>query len=204
MAVSLTIRPWADPVVDTLGHDPRSRYAETFWLPTIGPTALLLMRHLADRFDRNPDGVELPLADTSSALGLGPREGASSPIVRSLRRLEQFDLACADPQSPSVAVRRNVPPVNPRHLRRLPRDVQLAHADWAEAHLADTPIAAARQRARRVAFTLLEQGDDPDHVERVLHAMGFHPSLCHESARWAYERHRAALDHVRGGSSLAS
>jgi hypothetical protein len=193
MASTLTICPWNDPVVDTLGHDPRSRYAEMFWLPTLGPTALLLLRHLADRFDRTTGGIELALADTSSALGLGAREGASSPIVRTLRRLEQFDLACADPQSDTVAVRRTVPPVNPRHLRRLPHDVQRAHAEWAESQLAEPPVAAARRRARRVAFTLLEQGDDPDHVERVLHAMGFHPALCHESARWAYDRHLEAL-----------
>ncbi len=54
MPATLLIKPWNDPVVDTLGHDPRSRYVETFWLPTLGPTALLLLRHLADRFDRNP------------------------------------------------------------------------------------------------------------------------------------------------------
>ena len=203
MPTSLTIRPWADPIIDTLGHDPRSRYAETFWLPTLGPTALLLLRHLADRFDRSPEGVELALADTSSALGLGQREGTSSPILRTLRRLEQFDLACEDPHSDTVAVRRNVPPINPRHLRRLPRDVQAAHAEWAEGQLAEAPIAAARRRSRRVAFTLLEQGDDPDHVERVLHAMGFHPALCHESARWAYDRHRDALEHVNA-AQLAS
>ncbi|MEX2100554.1 MAG: hypothetical protein WEB19_03990 [Acidimicrobiia bacterium] len=196
MPTSLTIRPWADPIIDTLGHDPRSRYAETFWLPTLGPTALLLLRHLADRFDQSPEGVELPLAETSSALGVGQREGTSSPIVRTLRRLEQFDLACEDPHSDMVAVRRNLPPINPRHLRRLPREAQAAHAEWAEAQLAETPIAAARRRSRRVAFTLLEQGDDPDHVERVLHAMGFHPALCYESARWAYERHCDALQHA--------
>ena len=45
-----------------------------------------------------------------------------SPIVRTLRRLTQFDLACEDPMSDTVAVRRNVPPVNRRHLRRLPSD----------------------------------------------------------------------------------
>jgi len=26
--------------------------------------------------------------------------------------------------------------------------------------------------------------------------MGFHPTVCHESARWAYERHRDALEHA--------
>jgi len=73
MPATLLIKPWHDPVVDTLGHDPRSRYVEQFWLPTLGPTALLLLRHLADRFDRDPDGVELTVVDTSHALGLGQR-----------------------------------------------------------------------------------------------------------------------------------
>ena len=54
---------------------------------------------------------------------------------------------------------------------------------------------------RRIAFTLLEQGDDPDHVERALHAIGFHPALCHESSQWAYQRHREALDHAQGVAS---
>jgi len=196
MPVTITVKPWHDPVVDVLGHDPRSRYVETFWLPTLGPTAVLLMRHLADRFDRNPEGVELTVADTSHALGVGRRDGASSPIVRTLRRLVQFDLACEDPMSDLIAVRRTIPPVAARHLRRLPAEVQAQHAQWAEPQGDDAPLAAARKRSRRVAFTLLEQGDDADHVERVLHSMGFHPALCHESASWAHQRHQDALDHV--------
>ena len=62
MPVALRVKPWPDPVLDVLGHDPRSWYAETFWLPTLGPTALLLLRHLADRFESNPKGVDLPVA----------------------------------------------------------------------------------------------------------------------------------------------
>ena len=156
MPDTLTIRPWPDPLIDTLGHDPRSRYVETFWLPTLGPTALLLLRHLADRFDRSPDGVELSVADTSQALGVGQRNGSSSPIVRTLARLGQFELACDDGRG-TVAVRRNIPPVNRRHLRRLPDDLQSAHADWAEAQLgsrsrcssrATTPITSSASSTR--------------------------------------------------------
>ncbi len=40
MPATLMIVPWRDPVVDTIGHDPRSAYAESFWLPTIGPTTI--------------------------------------------------------------------------------------------------------------------------------------------------------------------
>ncbi len=128
MPATITIKPWNDPVVDTVGHDPRSLYVETFWLPTLGPTALLLLRHLAARFDEHPAGIELPVAEASQALGLGDRAGNSSPIVRSLGRLEQFDLACTDPHSPTVAVRRNLPPVNRRHVRRLPAHLQVGRA----------------------------------------------------------------------------
>jgi len=193
MPSTLLIQPWHDPVLDTVGHDPRSRYAELFWLPTLGPTALLLLRHLAAQFDLHPEGIELRVADTSRALGVGDREGSSSPIVRSLNRLESFDLACSDGNT-TVAVRRNLPPANRRHLRRLPPAMQAAHAAWNEARLAEEPMADARRRARRVALALLEQSDDvtrtsPDEVEHLLAAAGFHPSVCHDAARWAWSRH---------------
>ncbi|GMU78255.1 MAG: hypothetical protein AMXMBFR46_10500 [Acidimicrobiia bacterium] len=188
MPESLTITPWPDPVLDTIGYDPRSRYAETFWLPTLGPTALLLLRHLATRFEQHSGSIELPIAQTSHALGLGQRDGASSPIVRTLVRLEQFDLACSDGRS-TVAVRRSLPPVQRRHVRRLPSGLQAEHADWSEAQLDEPPIVTARRRARRLALTLLEQGDARDGVEHALFSCGFHPAVCHDAARWAWDRH---------------
>jgi hypothetical protein len=184
MPTTLTIVPWADAVADTLGYDPRSLYAETFWLPTLGPTSLLLMRHLANRFDQSPDGVELQVADASAALGVGNRDGSSSPIVRTLARLEQFDLAIADPRSPTVAVRRNLPLLCERHLRRLPADVQRVHAHWAQVRLVDPPYAEAMRRARRLALRLVEQGEQPDDVEMILGATGFHPAVSAAAARW--------------------
>ena len=39
---TLVVLPWADPVIDPIGHDPRSRYVELFWLGVLGPTATLL------------------------------------------------------------------------------------------------------------------------------------------------------------------
>ncbi|MFO7591330.1 MAG: hypothetical protein R6X23_10610 [Acidimicrobiia bacterium] len=192
MPTTLTICPWPDPVLDTVGHDPRSLYVESFWLPTLGPTAVLLLRHLAAKFDEHPDGIELPVADASRALGLGERSGTSSPIVRSLQRLETFDLACSDGRG-TVAVRRNLPPAHSRHVRKLPSELRSAHAGWAEDRLAEPPLAEARRRARRIALVLLEQGDDADHAERVLHSTGFHPSVCRDATRWAWERHREAL-----------
>jgi len=193
MTATILVKPWPDPVIDTLGHDPRSWYVETFWLPTLGPTCVLLMRHLADRFDRFPDGLSLPLADTAQALGLGTGSGTSSPLQRSLSRLVQFDLACTGGAS-VIAVRRHLPPVNRRHVRRLPPLLQAEHAEWVQSQLDVPALDIARRRARRVAFTLLEQGDDPDHVEHALHSVGFHPAICRDAACWAVERHREALD----------
>jgi hypothetical protein len=193
MPATLAIRPWPDPVIDTLGHDPRSIYVERFWLPTLGPTSLLLLRRIAAGFDAHPDGIELELGELSQALGVGRREGNSSPVVRSLDRLMQFDLACGTREA-GYAVRRMVPPVNRRHVGRLPSRLQDEHRAWAERALAEPPLTIARQRSRRLAFTLLEQGDDLDHVEHVLHDIGFHPTLCRESAMWAHDRHQRAFE----------
>lgn len=33
----LHVRPWPDDIVDRLGFDARSSYAEDFWLPVLGP-----------------------------------------------------------------------------------------------------------------------------------------------------------------------
>ena len=137
------------------------------------------------------------MAEASVALGVGEREGSTSPIVRTLSRFEQFDLACADPTSPTIAVRRNLPPVTRRHLRRLPDSLQALHGRWAEVRLAEPPHAEASRRARRLALTLLEQGDDLDHVERVLGSTGFHPAVSAEAARWAIDHRRIAATPAR-------
>ena len=184
MPTTLMIVPWRDATLDTLGHDPRSRYVETFWLPVLGPTAVLLLRHLATRFEQTPADVELRVAETSQALGVGNRDGSSSPILRTLSRLEQFGLACTDPLTPTIAVRRNLPPVARHQLGRLPLSMQRQHARLAEANLGEPAHAEARRRARRLALALHEQGDSDEQVERVLASIGFHPAICHEAARW--------------------
>ncbi len=42
MPTTLTVKPWPDALIDTLGYDPRSRYVETFWLPTLGPPSMTI------------------------------------------------------------------------------------------------------------------------------------------------------------------
>ncbi|MFM7059944.1 MAG: hypothetical protein ACKOZL_02000 [Actinomycetes bacterium] len=199
MPTTLEVHPWPDPVIDTVGHDPRSAYAEIFWLPTLGPTSLLLLRRLATALDEAPYGMVIDVADLSKALGLGYRDGASTPLVRSFERLVQFDLASVTAEE-TYAVRRNVPPVNRRHVRRLPEYLQAQHEDYVAAQLTESALDHARRRSRRLALVLLEQGGDPAEVEHVLNATGFHPSVCRESADWAVERHRAALAEIAAAS----
>jgi hypothetical protein len=193
MPAQIVVIPWTDPVVDALGHDPRSVYCESFWLPTLGPTSLLLLRHLADRFDRSPERVLLTVTDTAAALGLGTGESEHAPLMRSVLRLVQFDLACRSDDD-TFAIRRKVPPVNRRHVRRLPVALQARHEEWVASVSSESALDLARRRARKVAFTLYELGDDLDAVERALHTAGFPPPLCRDAAAWAHQRHQDALD----------
>src|SRR4051812_8870170 len=108
---TLHIEPWADEVIDTLGHDPRSAYVERFWLGILGPSTTWLMRRIAAELDAHPEGFELPLAETAQSLGLGLGVARNSPFVRALGRCCQFDLA--QPQGDkTLLVRRKLPPLN--------------------------------------------------------------------------------------------
>lgn len=152
----MTIRPWADPLVDERGHDPRSAYVERYWLGVIGPTATLIMRRFADEFDRDPEGFLIDLEHTASTMGLSFTKGQHSPFGRAIHRCVMFGLA--QPTADGYEVRRMFPNVAQRHISRLPDDVQAAHHDWArrtihldrrelEQHLVElgiTPRAAAR------------------------------------------------------------
>src|SRR5579862_3853577 len=117
----LAVRPLLEPATDTFGHDARSWYSETFWLPTIGPTCLLLLRRTADGFDRNPEGFLVAASALAAALGVSESTSPNAPLQRSLRRLEQFSLLVRDPADPhSVLIRRYLPSINRKHIRRLP------------------------------------------------------------------------------------
>ena len=195
------ITPWEDPVIDTLGFDPRSPYCERFWLPTLGPTALLLMRRFAVCFDEHPDGTEVDLAELAQSLGLSPATGPNGAIGRTLGRLGQFDLA--QEAAGGLAVRRRIPPINRRHVRRLPVPLQRAHEEWVAAQLAGPPQEAERRNSRRLALTLVELGEDLDATERTLGAAGFNPAVCRESSAWAWDCHRRARAEVVAGVAPA-
>lgn len=188
---TLTVRPWPDPVIDHLGHDPRSVYVETFWLGVLGPSTTLLLRHIASQFDTHPEGFTMDLDLTASRLGLGHKGGKTSPFTRALSRCVQFDMAQFSGAA-TMEVRRFIPPVSRRHLIRMPESLQHAHTRWQDAQRRIPPVEQMRRRARRLALSAFQLGLERDEVERQLMQWRFHPAICFESAAWAAEQHEAA------------
>ncbi len=185
------IQAWDDPVVDNLGHDPRSRYVETYWLGVLGPTTTWLLRRIADGLDRHPEGFDLDLHATAYALGLGMRQGRHSPFMRAVDRACQFAVARRVGAS-EFHVRRRIPPVTQGQLKRLPDHLQRSHDAWRRSQLVAAGEEAER-KARRLALTLLELGEDIDAAERQLCTWRVEEPMAQRALAWAHDRHRAAM-----------
>lgn len=192
----IAIEPWSDALVERHGHDPRSAYAETFWLPILGPSTTLLMRRLATGFDQEPAGFEVHAADLSRELGLGEALSKNSSFVRALDRTIKFNMA--QMHANTLYVRRRVPPLADRQLTRLPQRLRRLHDSWLAPTLSDSEYDQTVIRSRRLALTLLELGEDLSTTERQLHAWHFHPSVAFDAAHWAVGRHARALDAATG------
>ena len=163
----VTIRPWVDALVDDVGFDPRSRYVETCWLGVLGPTATWLLRRLVDGLDQEPEGYTLDLTATARSMGLGYQpDRPTSPFGRALQRCVMFGAAHA--LSDGYAVRRRLPPVTSRHLRRLPSSVREAHDAWTT----EVVTLDGLTRAHRLAMALRDCGDDVAVIEHRLVALG--------------------------------
>ena len=184
------VTAWPDPVIDRLGHDPRSAYAESFWLPIIGPSTYLLLRRLATGLDEHPDGFDLGLLDGASALGLGTRGGRNAPFIRAIARSIQFKLCRYDHET--LAVRRRLAPLTRHQAARLTASLRDRHDAWRDAEAARPGPEEQRRRARRLALSLAELGETDEAIEQQLHRWRLHPALAHEALRWARERQQAA------------
>jgi hypothetical protein len=189
---TLTVTPWPDTVIDTVGLDPRSDYVERYWLGILGPSTTWLLRHLVDGLEKAPAGFSLDMAETASRIGVGFQGGRHSPFSRALARLVQFELGREECLG-TLAVRRKVPPLNRRQVARLPEVLQDAHQRWTDGQAGASRLEGQRRRSRQLALSLLELGEDVEATERQLLRWGYHPALCYESAHWALMRHRQAL-----------
>lgn len=123
---SLRVEAWRDPVVEAHGHDPRSRYAERYWLPTVGPGSWCLARLLVDGLEASPDGFDADLAALGRSLGLRGT-GRHSPLGRTLARLAAFGLASSHGAHGLYRARLAWPPLTQRRLSRLPDHLVALH-----------------------------------------------------------------------------
>ena len=188
---SIHVVGWPDPLVERIGHDPRSPYVERCWLGVLGPSTTWLLRRLAEGLDPEPDGFDLNLADTAAELGLAGFGGRNSPFMRSLQRLCQFGLGRFG--TSGLAVRRRVPPLAQRQLERLPASVQRAHLYWV-GHPSARAARADRARVAEVALALLGLDDPPEAVTRQLTAWGVAPAMAAVAVEDAVARRHPDAD----------
>ena len=110
---------------ERLGHQAGSAYVETFWLPLVGPSAVLALRRLSAWLEHEPDGITASIAMLSRCLGLGTGTGRRAPVARTLARLVDFKIASHDGER--LLLRREVPMLSVRQIERLPACLITAH-----------------------------------------------------------------------------
>jgi hypothetical protein len=191
---TLAVEAWPDPVIDAVGHDVRSPYVERFWLGLLGPSSTWLLRRLVAGLDDSPDGYELDLALTATEIGLGARSGRHSPFLRSIDRCCRFG-AAHQVDDTTLRVRRKLPPLTRIQIARLPAALQQAHEAWTDLPSPGLSVDELRERARGLALSLLELGEDTEATERQLHGWRLHPAIAHEAVAWAVQ-HRQVTRRV--------
>ncbi len=177
------ILPINDPTHDHDNFDPRSQYAEEFWLPVLGPSTMWLLRKIADRFDYEPDGFELDLIETSHCLGITGNGGRNNPFHRALNRAVSFRLGRTIDDT-TIAFRRFLPPLHRGQVGRLPARLQQLHADTLRTLPANNAESLAR--SHKLALTLFSIGDSPDVVEQQLISWGLGANLAKEAVDTAW------------------
>lgn len=134
LAPTLHFEAWDDPTIDELGHDvldhdtPAGQppYCETFWLPVIGPTTLLLLRRANQHLQVERD-ASVPTELLPKSLGLGSGIGRSSRLADTIARAERFGLARLDRQGEHLEVRTHLPPLNNGLQKQLPEPLRALH-----------------------------------------------------------------------------
>lgn len=177
---TLAVVPWADPSVDGTGFDPRSAYAERFWLGLLGPSTLWMLRRFARGLEAHPGGFRISLAETGRALGLGESTARNSTTQRTIARACQFGMALRV-EADRLAVRTELPALTARQLSRLPESVRAAHAEW----MSGTGDDEDHRRAIAAADGLARAGESFPLIERQLRSWGYPARLAHDAARAA-------------------
>lgn len=165
---------WVDPVLDELGYDPRSAYAERFWLPVLGPTCAWLLRRLAHEFDHQPDGFAVGAVAFARSIGIGGRGGRQGPLYRSIDRCVRFGLLSEEDHG-VLGVRTKLPTIDRPALGRLPKALRDEHRGWLKERRRTSTGPATDSHAIRLARSLLDVGAEPTEVVAQLRRWQFDP-----------------------------
>jgi hypothetical protein len=113
----LPVALWPGPPVPGV-HRVDSAYVEWFYTPSVGTTAVMLLRRLAVSVEvAGADRLELQ--ELSVQMGFGGEVNAASGIVKTLTRLLHFGHVHLDVQSDLLLIRTTLPSLDARGLRRL-------------------------------------------------------------------------------------
>ncbi len=158
-------------------YDLRSIYVETFWLPILGPSAILFLRFLARRFSTTRAKLSLDLKETARCIGLSDRIAPNAPIIRTITRCMDFSVARIG-GSDELLVRNSLPLLSQRHQNHLPVSLLELHMalNTGTRHRANSTFISGQKTALR----LLKTGLNETECEKYLLREGFHPSLVND------------------------
>ena len=127
--MEIGIAHYCDEVVEKLGYRMDSDYVEDFWLPSVGPTTLLLARRLFNLERRGFTTIDVD--ELAPQLGLHGH-GRNSPLIRSIRRMHSFGLAVIIERDDSiiVGIRSHLAPLTTRQHERLPELLKTQHTTF--------------------------------------------------------------------------
>lgn len=180
----LWVRPWDDHRWHRAGHDPRSAYAERFWIPILGPSAMWLLRLLAREFDElaPKEDLHLDLAAAAKRLGLQHRGGRHSSLMRTIDRCLMFGHARFDGDS-LLVVRRLLPPVPSNLHGRLPSGLRDEAGRWSRI---DGNAEFSVGEVRLLATCMLMLGHGLHESAERLVTLGLAPRAANEATAWAW------------------
>jgi hypothetical protein len=108
------------------GVDPRSRYVDHYWIPTLGPTAVCLARALMRMIARRGETVEVQVEHLAAVLGLRPDGDVNGELRAAFRRLDDADIVVVDPEG-GLLVRGQFPYLTEEQVAHLPAPLVEAH-----------------------------------------------------------------------------
>jgi hypothetical protein len=166
----LTISQRIDPL-DHIGHDPRSPYAERFWLRRLGPSSLWLLRLFAYGFDTAATFTVNPV-DVAQTIGLST---ATSRLNRSIGRLEHFGMVKRT-EPGDLVVRSALPWIDVATEHGLSPALRAEHQQWIDQFNATNPDLVELREISAQVTSMRYRGAQPAVIAAVLKTWNVSPA----------------------------